>query len=101
MRSRRERLAGFVESDVAVHTNPEQHKIKAASCGDGFFVAFAFDIQVGRDSVQAIRSIRVEIDSRQEMLGQEPSKAASVSRVEADELIQEECRRRREVGFPC
>ena len=63
MGSRRERLAGFVESDVSVHTNPEEQKIEAAGCGDDFFVAFAFDIQVRRDSVQAIRSIRVEIDS--------------------------------------
>ena len=101
MRSSRERLAWFVESDVAVHANPEQQQIQTAGGSDGFFVAFAFNIEVGRVSVQTIGSIGVEIDSREEMLGQEPSKAASLRRVEADEFIQEERGRRREVGLPC
>jgi len=75
---RGERIAWLVESDVPVYTNAKQEQIQTADCRDRFFVAFAFDIEISRDTIEAVSSIGIEIDARQEMLGQEPSKATGV-----------------------
>ena len=101
MSPRHERLAWLVESDMPVHANPEQQEIQTTGCRDRLFVTFTLDIQIGCDAVEAVGSIRIEIDPRQQMLGQESSKAARLRRVETNELVEEKRRRLREVGLPC
>ena len=47
---------------------------------------------VGCRTIEAMRSVGIEIDSRQKMLRQKPSKAAGMRRVETNELIEQERR---------
>jgi len=94
-------IARFVEPDVPVHAQPEQEKIESPRRGDRFFVTFAFDVWIWRNTVEAVRLAGAEIDSRQQVLRQKSPEAADVRRVETDEFIQQERRCVREVGLPC
>ncbi|MNC99432.1 hypothetical protein D3C83_177220 [compost metagenome] len=51
MRARLERRARFVEANVSVVADPEEHQVESAGGRDRAFVAIAFGVEVTRAAV--------------------------------------------------
>ena len=79
---------------------PSSSRLSPPDARDRLFVALAFDVGIGRQAVEAVGPLGIEVDSRQEMLREEPAEAPGVRGVETDEFVEQERRGVREVRLP-
>src|SRR5262249_55745064 len=96
----RQRLKGrrwLVEADVAVLTEAEDFEIDAARPPHRALVARTLASDVTRRAVEEMDALRVQVDVIEEVRVHERAIAVRITGAEAEELIEVECRRVREV----
>src|SRR5262249_7217915 len=89
----------FVEADVSVASESKHHQVNATGSRDRTLIALAFSGRILRHPVQEMRSFPRDIHVIQQMPLHECVIALRIARRQADELVQVERARLREIDF--
>ena len=73
MCTRVELLARLVESNVPVHTDSQHQEAQSSRSRDRLLVSVAFEVRICCNAVETVGPLGVEVNCRQEMLGDETS----------------------------
>jgi hypothetical protein len=92
VRASHQKARRFVEPDVSIPAQPEDHQVDAAGSCDRALITPALRFQVGRYPVEEMNAARRQIDVVEEMALHVRTIAAPVRRRDADELIEVERR---------
>ena len=90
----------LVEADVAVGADAENLHVDSAGGGDLTLVARALLLRIGGGAIQEMNPLGRQVDAAEEMRVHEAAKAAGVVGRDADELVEVEGRRARQIGGP-
>src|SRR5437660_260504 len=93
-------IARLVEPDVPVAADAENLQVDAACRSNRLFIALALDIGRGRGTVEEVNAGWNEIDALEQIALHELAKAAWMIRADADELVEVERGRAREIRLP-
>lgn len=92
MRAGDQLVCRLVEPDVPVDANTECEQSNSTGTRNRLFVAIALGVEIRSETVETVSPLRIEIDTREQMFGHEPTKASGVRDVETDELVEQKRR---------
>src|SRR5712671_4462585 len=92
-----ELIARLIEPDVPIAADAEDLQVDPACRSNRLFIALALGIGSGRGAVEEVNAGWIEIDALEQIALHELTKAAWMIRVDADELVEVERGRAREI----